>query len=67
MAIGPQQRAEADLSYWRAGVVVLAPGFNAPPLYQTLRQLLGRDGTLTGGAWVWDVDDGTSATRRPGR
>ncbi|UXY37532.1 glycosyltransferase family 2 protein [Streptomyces albidocamelliae] len=66
--IGPRQRAEAeaDLSYWKAGVVVLAPGFNAPPLYQTLRQLLGRDGTLIGGAWVWDVNDGTSATRRPG-
>ncbi|MFF4210030.1 glycosyltransferase family 2 protein [Streptomyces sp. NPDC001796] len=71
--IGPQQKAEAeeDLTYWKAGVVVLAPGFNAAPLYETLKQLLGRDGTLVGGVWVWDVDYGTSAARtqegeRPG-
>ncbi|MFB7330536.1 glycosyltransferase family 2 protein [Streptomyces adustus] len=71
--IGPQQKAEAeeDLTYWKAGVVVLAPGFNAPPLYETLKQLLGRDGTQVGGVWVWDVNYGTSAARtkegeRPG-
>ncbi|MGW5425855.1 glycosyltransferase family 2 protein [Streptomyces sp. NPDC004059] len=59
--IGPLQRAEAeeDLTYWKAGVVVLAPGFNAAPLYETLKQLLGRDGTLVGGVWVWDVNYGT--------
>ncbi|MFJ8358992.1 glycosyltransferase family 2 protein [Streptomyces sp. NPDC093984] len=71
--IGPQQKAEAeeDLTYWKAGVVVLAPGFNAAPLYDTLKQLLGRDGTLVGGVWVWDVNYGTFAARtlageRPG-
>ncbi|MFI6353070.1 glycosyltransferase family 2 protein [Streptomyces sp. NPDC050743] len=61
--IGPLQRVEAeeDLTYWKAGVVVLAPGFNAAPLYETLKQLLGRDGTLVGGVWVWDVNYGTPA------
>ncbi|MEU6087185.1 glycosyltransferase family 2 protein [Streptomyces sp. NPDC047085] len=65
--IGPQQKAEAkaDLTYWKAGVVVLAPGFNAPPLYETVKQLLGRDGTLVGGVWVWDVNYGTSKARTP--
>jgi hypothetical protein len=60
--IGPQQKAEAeaDLAYWKAGVVVLAPGFNAGPLYETVKQLLGRDGALVGGVWVWDVDASTA-------
>jgi hypothetical protein len=40
---------------------VLAPGFNAAPLHETLKRLLGRDGTLVGGVWVWDVNYGTPA------
>ncbi|MGW7199161.1 glycosyltransferase [Streptomyces chryseus] len=58
-AIGPEWRAQAraDLAFWRAGVVVLAPQDNAEPLRDAVSQLLGQPGERAGGAWVWDVGD----------
>ncbi|MBT2507568.1 glycosyltransferase family 2 protein [Streptomyces sp. ISL-98] len=55
--IGPnwQAQARADLTYWRAGVVVLAPQDNEAALYRTVSKLLGRPGERVGGAWIWDV------------
>ncbi|MEN8649516.1 dolichyl-phosphate beta-glucosyltransferase [Streptomyces sp. 21So2-11] len=55
--IGPnwQAQARADLEYWRAGIVVLAPQDNAEALYTAVTKLLGRDGEPVGGVWVWDV------------
>ncbi|MFJ8073743.1 dolichyl-phosphate beta-glucosyltransferase [Streptomyces sp. NPDC096176] len=55
--IGPNWRAQAreDLKAWNAGVVVLAPQYNAGPLYEAVTKLLGRPGERVGGVWVWDV------------
>ncbi|GAA3373648.1 hypothetical protein GCM10020367_34400 [Streptomyces sannanensis] len=55
--IGSEWRAQAraDLAYWHAGVVVLAPQANDQALYETVKQLLGRDGEWVGGAWIWDL------------
>ncbi|MFI1014279.1 dolichyl-phosphate beta-glucosyltransferase [Streptomyces sp. NPDC020965] len=55
--IGPRWREQArlDLASWRAGVVVLEPGYNAEALYRTLEKLLGKSGERVGGVWVWDV------------
>ncbi len=58
-AIGPEWRAQAraDLAFWRAGVVVLAPQDNAEALRDAVSRLLGQPGERAGGAWVWDVGD----------
>ncbi|WP_079125423.1 dolichyl-phosphate beta-glucosyltransferase [Streptomyces lushanensis] len=55
--IGPNWRAQArfDLSFWRAGVVVLAPQANDAVLYETVEKLLGRPGKRIGGVWIWDL------------
>ncbi|WP_405796292.1 glycosyltransferase [Streptomyces sp. NBC_01506] len=50
-----QQQAEADLTFWKAGVVVLAPQDNDEALYEVTAKLLGRPGERMGGAWVWDM------------
>lgn len=57
--IGANWRAQAraDLEFWRAGVVVLAPQDNAPALRDAVTRLLGRPGKPVGGAWIWDVGD----------
>ncbi|MFG3284132.1 dolichyl-phosphate beta-glucosyltransferase [Streptomyces sp. NPDC048111] len=53
-----QNQARADLAYWHAGVLVLAPQPRAPELYETVTRLLGgRAGTRVGGVWIWDVSD----------
>ncbi|MFE7776620.1 dolichyl-phosphate beta-glucosyltransferase [Streptomyces sp. NPDC057445] len=63
--IGPnwQAQARADLDFWRAGVVVLAPQDNQAALYSTVSKLLGRPGKWTDGVWVWDVHPGPSPDR----
>ncbi|MFC7305722.1 glycosyltransferase [Streptomyces monticola] len=50
-----RKQAAADLAYWKAGAVVLAPQPNDGALRETVRQLLGSEGRLVGGVWVWDV------------
>ncbi|MFM9373465.1 glycosyltransferase [Streptomyces sp. Da 82-17] len=50
-----RRQAAADLAYWKAGALVLAPQPGAAALRATVRQLLGRDGELVGGVWVWDL------------
>ncbi|WP_167158820.1 dolichyl-phosphate beta-glucosyltransferase [Streptomyces sp. MBT27] len=51
-----QNQARADLAYWHAGVLVLAPQPQAPQLYETVSRLLGgKPGTKVGGVWIWDV------------
>ncbi|MFI6644349.1 dolichyl-phosphate beta-glucosyltransferase [Streptomyces sp. NPDC050504] len=55
--IGPEWRAQAraDLEFWNAGVLVLAPQYHQDALRATVNRLLGRSGEFVGGAWVWDV------------
>jgi hypothetical protein len=45
----------ADLRFWHAAVVMLAPQPRADALRQTMSDLLGFEPTWTGGAWIWDV------------
>lgn len=52
-AIGAHQ-VRADLEYWRADAVVLAPQPRQEELRAALDALLG-PGRQTGGVWVWDV------------
>jgi hypothetical protein len=55
--ITPQRRAEAveDLRYWRAAVVILAPGPRADAYRRAMTDLSGLQPTSIGGVWVWDV------------
>jgi hypothetical protein len=55
--ITPVDRAQAvaDLRYWRAAVVVLAPREHADPLRAATADLLGFAPTWIDGAWIWDV------------
>ncbi len=57
-AVAPTDRAAAlaDLAYWRAGALVLAPGRAELALWQTVTALLGREPVFTGGVWLWTVD-----------
>ncbi|MGW7050593.1 glycosyltransferase [Streptomyces sp. NPDC054887] len=59
-AIGPDWRAQAraDLRFWRAGVLVLAPQDNDEALRETVSRLLGQPAKRAGGAWIWDVGAG---------
>ncbi|HEX5540035.1 MAG TPA: hypothetical protein VFX60_00490 [Micromonospora sp.] len=52
-----KRRAETveDLRYWRAGVVILAPGKRDAALRRGMTELTGVEPTFTGGVWVWDV------------
>ncbi|WP_433326576.1 hypothetical protein [Spirillospora sp. CA-294931] len=49
-----RRTARADLAYWRADAVVLAPHPRGPVLRETLDRLLG-PGREAGGVRVWDV------------
>ncbi|WP_412539722.1 hypothetical protein R8Z50_28350 [Longispora sp. K20-0274] len=49
-----RREAVADLTYWKASVVVLGEHKHQAELRTTLDALLG-PGQLIGGAWVWDV------------
>ncbi len=47
-----------DLRYWKAGALVLGETHaQADVLRATVTDLLGREPTLVGGAWVWEVSD----------
>jgi hypothetical protein len=51
-----RRRVAADLTYWRAAVVVLVPDSrNGAALQAVLSDALGRSPQLIGGAQVWDV------------
>ena len=47
----------ADLRYWQAGAVVLAPHRRAEQMRERMTTLLGAEPVWTGGLWVWDVRD----------
>jgi hypothetical protein len=47
--------ALADLRYWRAAVVVLAPGADEQQLWRTTSALIGFQPKFVGGVWLWDV------------
>lgn len=51
------QRAEAvaDLRYWHADAVVLAPGANQQALQATMELLLRTPARYVDGVWLWDV------------
>lgn len=55
--ITPRRRAEAveDLRYWRAAVVILAPGEHADAFRRAMTELTGLQPSFTGGVWLWDV------------
>jgi hypothetical protein len=59
------QRAEAlaDLRYWHADVVVLAPGTNQQALQATVEMLLGTPARYVDGVWLWDVRSLTANAR----
>jgi hypothetical protein len=45
----------ADLRFWKAGAVVLAPQTRDIEMLRTMSDLLGFRPSWIGGAWVWDV------------
>jgi hypothetical protein len=45
----------ADLRYWKAAVIVLAPQAHDIEMLRAMTDLLGFDPTWTGGVWMWDV------------
>jgi hypothetical protein len=47
--------AVADLRYWRAAIVVLAPQRNDDKLRQAVTELLGYPPRWVDGVWLWDV------------
>jgi hypothetical protein len=49
--------ARADLRYWDADALVLAPKTNDELLRSTVDALVGRPGQHIDGVWVWDVRD----------
>lgn len=59
--ITPAWRAAAreDLRFWKAGVLVLAPQQHDGQLRTTVDKLVGRPGKWVGGAWVWDLHEGS--------
>ncbi|RZU51144.1 hypothetical protein EV385_2944 [Krasilnikovia cinnamomea] len=50
-----REMALADLRFWKAGVVVLAPQDRDDEMLLVMTDLLGFQPTWTGGAWVWNV------------
>jgi hypothetical protein len=49
-----REQARADLGYWRADCVALAPGPAEEALHETLTALLG-PGTRVADTWTWRV------------
>ena len=45
----------ADLRYWKAGVIVLAPQTRDIEMLRAMTEILGFEPTWDGGAWIWDV------------
>jgi hypothetical protein len=62
--VSDTQRAQAlaDLRYWHADVVVLAPGRNQQALQSTVELLLRTPARYVDGVWLWDVRALTQAT-----
>ncbi|MGI5377035.1 glycosyltransferase [Streptomyces sp. CA-251387] len=52
-----REQARADLAYWRAGVLVLAPQPNDGALRETVEKLVGGPGRWVDGVWVWDLHE----------
>ncbi|MFI7408625.1 glycosyltransferase [Streptomyces sp. NPDC049627] len=52
-----REQARADLAYWRAGVLVLAPQPNDGALRETVQKLVGTPGRWVDGVWVWDLHE----------
>ncbi|SDO55045.1 dolichyl-phosphate beta-glucosyltransferase [Streptomyces sp. cf386] len=52
-----REQARADLAYWRAGVLVLAPQPNDGALRETVEKLVGGPGRWVAGVWVWDLHE----------
>lgn len=50
-----REQVRADLAYWRAGVLVLAPQPNDGALRETVQKLVGDPGRWVDGVWVWDL------------
>jgi hypothetical protein len=50
-----RRAALADLRYWRAAIVILAPGRNEELLSRTTSALLGFQPAWVDGVWLWDV------------
>ncbi|MEV8018801.1 dolichyl-phosphate beta-glucosyltransferase [Streptomyces sp. NPDC086554] len=51
--------ARADLAYWKAGVLVLAPQEHDVELRVTVEELLDRPGKWVDGVWIWDLHKGS--------
>ncbi|MEU4999650.1 dolichyl-phosphate beta-glucosyltransferase [Streptomyces sp. NPDC021622] len=51
--------ARADLAYWKAGVLVLAPQEHDAELRVTVEELLDRPGKWVDGVWIWDLHKGS--------
>jgi hypothetical protein len=45
----------ADLRYWKAGVIVLAPQTRDIEMLRAMTEILGFEPTWNGGAWIWNV------------
>ncbi|MGW5866239.1 dolichyl-phosphate beta-glucosyltransferase [Streptomyces sp. NPDC055239] len=54
-----RRAAREDLTYWNAGVVVLAPQRHDAALRETVDELLDRPGKWVDGVWIWDLHGGS--------
>lgn len=51
--------AREDLTFWNAGVLVLAPQPHDGELRVTVEELLDRPGKWVDGVWIWDLHEGS--------
>ncbi|GAA3151331.1 dolichyl-phosphate beta-glucosyltransferase [Streptomyces rectiviolaceus] len=54
-----RRAAREDLTYWKAGVLVLAPQPHDAELRETVEELLDRPGKWVDGVWIWDLHKGS--------
>ncbi|MFF1693354.1 dolichyl-phosphate beta-glucosyltransferase [Streptomyces sp. NPDC058257] len=54
-----RRAAREDLTYWNAGVLVLAPQKHDAALRETVDGLLDRPGKWVDGVWIWDLHGGS--------
>lgn len=54
-----REAVRRDLTFWNAGVLVLAPQENDTELRTTVDALIGRHGKWVGGVWIWDLRQGS--------
>ncbi|MFE6160779.1 dolichyl-phosphate beta-glucosyltransferase [Streptomyces sp. NPDC056486] len=54
-----RRAAREDLTYWNAGVLVLAPQQHDAALRETVEELLDRPGKWVDGVWIWDLHGGS--------